>query len=153
MIIDKDHRCNKLVIRSRILLFLIALSVLLITVSSCIQSPSSRTGITSSGVSAPRTSAMPERTATTEATTTKSCALPDINGSYTTPSEVAAYINYGATLDALWDLLSTQSNPLQITLINRADLTSALGDYGLQLIQVFKDAEQAHCQIQFRIMS
>lgn len=60
---------------------------------------------------------------------------------------------YGANLDALWDLLSTQTEPLQITLINRADLISALGDYGLQLIQLFKDAEQAHCHIQFRVMS
>jgi len=59
---------------------------------------------------------------------------------------------YGANLDALWDLLSTCGEAIQVTLVNRCDMISALGDYGEKLIQVFKDAERGNDRLRFRIM-
>jgi len=59
---------------------------------------------------------------------------------------------YGANLDALWDLLSTCGEAIQVTLVNRGDMISALGDYGEKLIQVFKDAERGNDRLRFRIM-
>ena len=60
---------------------------------------------------------------------------------------------YGANLDALWDLLSTCGEAVQVTLVNRNDLVLALGDYGNKLIQVFKDAERENGRLRFRIMA
>ena len=59
---------------------------------------------------------------------------------------------YGANLDALWDLLGTCGEAIQVTLVNRGDMISALGDYGEKLIQVFKDAERGNDRLRFRIM-
>jgi len=59
---------------------------------------------------------------------------------------------YGANLDALWDLLSTCGEAVQVTLVNRGDLTAALGDYGEELIKVFQDAERQNCRLRFRVM-
>ena len=59
---------------------------------------------------------------------------------------------YGDNLDALWDLLSTWGECLQITLVNYAGLCESLGDYGEKLVQVLKDAEQQNDHISFRIM-
>ena len=59
---------------------------------------------------------------------------------------------YGANLDALWDLLSTCGEAVQVTLVNRGDLTSALGEYGEQLIRVLEDAERQNSKLSFRIM-
>ncbi|MDW7658292.1 MAG: barstar family protein [Bacillota bacterium] len=59
---------------------------------------------------------------------------------------------YGANLDALWDLLSTCGEAMQVTLVNRGDLTTALGDYGEKLIQVFEEAERQNRQLSFRVI-
>jgi len=59
---------------------------------------------------------------------------------------------YGNNLDALWDVLSTQSEPLQVRLANRDLLLNNLGQYGSDLVQVFKDAEMLNQNLQFRIV-
>ncbi len=56
---------------------------------------------------------------------------------------------YGRNLDALWDLLSCYSNPLEIHLINKEKLEGYLGYYGSYLIQVFIDAGEENENISF----
>lgn len=58
---------------------------------------------------------------------------------------------YGNNLDALWDLLSTWSDPLAVRLINSEALYQSLGPYGVQLISVFTEALQENCNIRFEI--
>lgn len=58
---------------------------------------------------------------------------------------------YGANLDALWDLLSTKSEPVEISLKHLAVLRHNLGDYGDKLIKVFEDAERTNPNLKFRI--
>lgn len=58
---------------------------------------------------------------------------------------------YGANLDALWDLLSTKSDPVEISLKHLAVLRHNLGDYGDKLIKVFEDAERTNPNLQFRV--
>lgn len=59
---------------------------------------------------------------------------------------------YGANLDALWDVLSTISEPLQVTLLFRDQLDKNLGRYGEALIKVFQDAEKANSNLVFHIV-
>jgi ribonuclease inhibitor len=59
---------------------------------------------------------------------------------------------YGGNLDALWDLLSTWSEPVQVRLSYREALLAHLGDYGQKLLQVFRDAERANPCLHFRIV-
>ncbi|WP_461205005.1 barstar family protein [Clostridium sp. DL1XJH146] len=47
---------------------------------------------------------------------------------------------YGCNLDALWDILSTISNPLKITITNPKSIQINLGDYSEKLITVFIEA-------------
>lgn len=54
---------------------------------------------------------------------------------------------YGENLDALWDLLSTHDQPLEIHFINREDLIEELGDYGEAIIAVFEDAAKENKNI------
>jgi ribonuclease inhibitor len=58
---------------------------------------------------------------------------------------------YGNNLDALWDLLSSWSDPLAVRLINSEVLYQSLGPYGVQLISVFTDALQENSKIRFEI--
>lgn len=58
---------------------------------------------------------------------------------------------YGNNLDALWDLLSTWSDPLFVRLIHSESLYQSLGAYGVQLISVFTDVIQENSKIQFEI--
>jgi ribonuclease inhibitor len=58
---------------------------------------------------------------------------------------------YGRNLDALWDLLSTYSDPLQIVLMNSDALYEALGNYGVGLVSVFSDAENENRHVTFTI--
>lgn len=48
---------------------------------------------------------------------------------------------YGCNLDALWDVLSTWSQPLAIEVTNIPLLKDNLGDYADALLQVLIDAE------------
>lgn len=56
---------------------------------------------------------------------------------------------YGYNLDALWDVLSTLHQPIEIGLFNLARLRENLGDYADALIQVFKDADKANPNLTF----
>lgn len=60
---------------------------------------------------------------------------------------------YGANLDALWDILSTYSQPIVIELENEEKLIESLGDYGKSIIQVFEDAEEENGNIKFRLVN
>ncbi len=58
---------------------------------------------------------------------------------------------YGKNLDALWDLLSYESLPTLITVINVSSIFRYLGDYGYDLIEVFNEVnlEKGKVQIEF----
>lgn len=47
---------------------------------------------------------------------------------------------YGSNLDALWDLLTTISQPLIIKLVETQTMRNNLGEYGEALLTVFKEA-------------
>ena len=47
---------------------------------------------------------------------------------------------YGDNLDALWDLLTTISEPIDIRLMNYDILINNLDQYGESIIETFKDA-------------
>lgn len=57
---------------------------------------------------------------------------------------------YGRNLDGLWDILSTYSEPITISLINGNALIESLGDYGQAIIDVFQDADKDNDTIHFR---
>lgn len=46
---------------------------------------------------------------------------------------------YGENLDALWDILSVFSDPLEITLYNSDKLIEHLGEYGESIIELLND--------------
>lgn len=58
---------------------------------------------------------------------------------------------YGNNLDALWDLLSVESERTEIVLENAAVMCETLGDYAEAVIQVFRDAEASNECLTFRI--
>ena len=58
---------------------------------------------------------------------------------------------YGGNLDALWDVLSTISEPLQVNLLFRVQMTKNLGRYSDDLIQVFQEAEKANSNLIFKL--
>ena len=59
---------------------------------------------------------------------------------------------YGGNLDALWDVLSTVSEPLQVNLLFRGQMEKNLGRYSDALIQVFQDAEKANSNLVFQVV-
>ena len=59
---------------------------------------------------------------------------------------------YGGNLDALWDILSTISEPVQIRLINEDKLAGYLGDYGYSLLNVMHEAAIFNDRISFEIL-
>ena len=58
---------------------------------------------------------------------------------------------YGKNLDALWDLLSTYSDSMEICFFNKESLIDQLGDYGEAIVEVFQDAELENKNIKFTI--
>ena len=58
---------------------------------------------------------------------------------------------YGNNLDALWDVLSTASEGMNIILFNKEYMDRYLGDYGDSLLDVFKEATSNNSNINFRI--
>ncbi|MHB8089946.1 MAG: barstar family protein, partial [Anaerolineaceae bacterium] len=54
--------------------------------------------------------------------------------------------------DALWDILSTTSEPIQVNLFFYKQLEKNLGSYGNELIKVFKDASKVNSKLVFQIM-
>lgn len=49
---------------------------------------------------------------------------------------------YGENLDALWDILTEWSQPLQIIVEKSDVLTRQLGGYGEMVLQLFQEAEE-----------
>lgn len=47
---------------------------------------------------------------------------------------------YGENLDALWDCLSTDTDPKTITIINRDAILRNLGDYGASILELLEEA-------------
>lgn len=60
---------------------------------------------------------------------------------------------YGKNLDALYDLLSTYSQPekLIILLIYSEMMLDQLGEYGYKLVQTFEDASKGNPHLDFRM--
>lgn len=58
---------------------------------------------------------------------------------------------YGKNLDALWDILSTNSEPMNIILFNQEYLQRNLGGYGDGIMNVFKEASDSNDKIKFRL--
>ena len=59
---------------------------------------------------------------------------------------------YGKNLDALWDVLSTISDEIDLVLYNKEYLDENLGDYGNAIISVFKEATESNKRIKFRVV-
>lgn len=49
---------------------------------------------------------------------------------------------YGENLDALWDVLTEWSQPLQIIVEKSDVLTRQMGGYGEMVLQLFQEAEE-----------
>lgn len=60
---------------------------------------------------------------------------------------------YGRNLDALWDMLTTISEPLHIILINTESLHANLGDYADLMLAVFIEAAGGNCALKFELIS
>ena len=58
---------------------------------------------------------------------------------------------YGENLDALWDILSVHSEPLEISLYNKEKLIECLGEYGESIINLLKDISQENINISIQI--
>ena len=58
---------------------------------------------------------------------------------------------YGQNLDALWDMLTSISEPVEIRLINESFLTENLAVYGKYMIEVFTDIVGENPNITFEI--
>lgn len=56
---------------------------------------------------------------------------------------------YGNNLDALWDVLSTSSEPVQVMLLFRSQMVQNLGRYGDALVQVFLEAAKVNPNFMF----
>lgn len=54
---------------------------------------------------------------------------------------------YGGNLDALWDMLTSISEPIEIELINANGLVENMGRYGENIIRVFKDVVKENTNI------
>ncbi len=59
---------------------------------------------------------------------------------------------YGENLDALWDVLSTISEPVKIKVVNRDSLYENLGSYGEAILNVFKDAAEENNNVNLEII-
>lgn len=82
-----------------------------------------------------------------------------INGEYMETRELAhQYIKnqlefpdyYGENLDALWDLLSTESEEMTIIVENCEIIVDHLGQYGVDLLETFSQVgeENPHLEIE-----
>jgi len=59
---------------------------------------------------------------------------------------------YGENLDALWDILSTYNEEIEIELICKERLIEYLGEYGEAIIEVFQDVEEENLRIKFNMI-
>ena len=58
---------------------------------------------------------------------------------------------YGRNLDALYDLLSTYPERIDVTLIHEAQLHQNLGNYGESLLYTLQDAASVNSNMKFSI--
>ena len=54
---------------------------------------------------------------------------------------------YGENLDALWDILSSWAEPLEINVVNSEGLIQYLGGYGEAILELFQEAEDENAAI------
>lgn len=54
---------------------------------------------------------------------------------------------YGENLDALWDILSSWNEPLQIVIENSSCIINNVGSYGEAVLQLLQDAQEANGMI------
>ena len=59
---------------------------------------------------------------------------------------------YGENLDALWDILSTVSEPMQIRLVNQEKLDFYLAEYAQGLIGIFFEAALVNENVCFELL-
>jgi len=59
---------------------------------------------------------------------------------------------YGENLDALWDILSSVSQPTVIKLINCNKMRADLGEYSELLLSVFIDADKENDKVTFEVV-
>ena len=60
---------------------------------------------------------------------------------------------YGRNLDALWDVLSTYSQPIEIVLENKDKLLENLETYGESIIKIFEEAQSENSNINFKLLN
>ena len=58
---------------------------------------------------------------------------------------------YGRNLDALYDLLSTYSRKVNVTLIHESQMYESLGNYGKSLVSTLRDAAAANINLMLSI--
>jgi len=58
----------------------------------------------------------------------------------------------GHNLDALFDVLTTVNEPMEIMIIHKKDMTKQLGGYADKVIRTFKDATTQNSLIVFKII-
>ncbi|MDO4719755.1 MAG: barstar family protein [Peptostreptococcaceae bacterium] len=58
---------------------------------------------------------------------------------------------YGENLDALWDLLSSESDELLIRLIHREDMIRSMGEYAESFLELLEDLKAENPQITLEI--
>ncbi|HPF44319.1 MAG TPA: barstar family protein [Syntrophomonadaceae bacterium] len=56
---------------------------------------------------------------------------------------------YGGNLDALWDMLTTLSDPVSIKLVETEAMQSYLGEYADSILHVFMEAAEENEQLIF----
>ncbi len=54
---------------------------------------------------------------------------------------------YGENLDALWDIMSTYDQAIEICFINTNNVIGKMGDYGKLILQIFQDIEKENDKI------
>lgn len=59
---------------------------------------------------------------------------------------------YGNNLDALWDVLTTISEPVDITLINKKELMDHLNEYANALLALMQEASTVNDKVIFNII-
>lgn len=59
---------------------------------------------------------------------------------------------YGTNLDALWDVLTTISEPVDITLINKQELMNHLNEYANALLALMHEASKVNEKVIFNII-
>ncbi len=57
---------------------------------------------------------------------------------------------YGKNLDALWDLLTTIHEPIEIRIFNKESIIEKMGEYGESLLSTIDEASEENTRITVR---